>query len=115
MFNPPNASHFGGVFERMIRSTRNILDIPLEQHGSQLDDESLRKFMCEAAGIINTRPLTVDTLNDPLSLEPLTPNHLLMTKFRVVLPPPGEFVREDMYSRKRWKRVKHLLHQFWTR
>ena len=115
LFNPPNASHFGGVFDRMIRSTRNILDILLEQHGSQLDDESLRTFMCEAAGIINTRPLAVDTLNDPLSLEPLTPNHLLMAKSRVVLPPPGEFVREDMYSRKRWKRVQYLLDQFWTR
>ena len=103
MLNPPNASHFGGVFERMIRSTRNILDVLLEQHGSQLDDESLRTFMCEAAGIINTRPLTTDTLNDPLSPEPLTPNHLRTAKSHVVLPPSGEFVREDLYSRKRWK------------
>ena len=39
VFSPPNASHFGGVFERMIRSTRNILDVLLEQHGSQLNDE----------------------------------------------------------------------------
>ena len=88
MFNPLNASHFDGVFERIIRSTRNILDIRLEQHGSQLDDESLRTFMCEAVGIINARPLTVDTLNDPLLLEPLVPTHLLMAKSRVVLPPP---------------------------
>ena len=55
--------------------------------------------MCEAASIINTRPLTTDTLNDPLSPEPLTPNHLLMAKSHIVLPPPGEFVREDLNSR----------------
>ena len=40
-FNPPHASHFGGVFERMIRSARNILNVLLDQHGSQLSDEAL--------------------------------------------------------------------------
>ena len=70
--------------------------------------------MCEAAGIINMRPLTTDTLNDPLSPEPLSPNHL--AKSHVVLPPPIEFVREYLYSKKkRWKRVQYLIEQFWTR
>ena len=114
-FNPPSASHFGGVYERMIRSTRNILDVLLEQHGSQLDDESLQTFMYEAAAIINSRPLSTDAINDPHSLEPLTPNHLIMMKSNVILPPPGEFVRQDIYLRKRWKRVQYLLNQFWCR
>ncbi len=115
VFNPPNASHFGGVYERMIRSTRNIFNVLLEQHSSQLDDESLRTFLAEAAAIINSRPLTTDTLNDPLSLEPLTPNHLIMVRSKVILPPPGEFVRDDIYLRKRWKRVQYLIEQFWSR
>ena len=115
VFNPPHASHFGGVYERMIRSTRNILNVLLEQHSAQLDDESLRTFMCEVAAIINSRPLTTDTLNDPQSIEPLTPNHLLMAKSSVILPPPGEFVKQDVYLRKRWRRVQYLLDQFWTR
>ena len=113
-FNPPHASHFGGVFERMIRSARNVLNVLLDQHGSQLSDEALSTFMYEAANIVNSRPLTVDTLNDPF-LEPLTPNHLLMMRSDNVLYPPGEFVKEDIYLTKRWKRVQYLLDQFWSR
>lgn len=48
--------------------------------------------------IVNSPPLTVDNLNDPDSPEPLTPNHLLTMKPVTALPPPGRFIREDMYS-----------------
>ena len=71
--------------------------------------------MCEAEAIINSRPLTVDSLNDPLSLNPLTPNHLLTMKTKVVLPPPGVFQSADKYCRKRWRRVQHLANEFWIR
>ncbi|XP_071477081.1 uncharacterized protein [Diadema antillarum] len=114
-FNVPSASHMGGSWERQIRSIRQALDGLMHQAGHQLDDESLRTFMCEAAAIVNGRPLTVDNLYDPGYPEPITPNHLLTMKTRVLLPPPGHFVREDLYSRKRWRRVQHLLNEFWCR
>ena len=41
--NPPYASHMGGVWERQIRTVRGVLSGILDQHGSQLDDESLIK------------------------------------------------------------------------
>ncbi|XP_071802646.1 uncharacterized protein [Asterias amurensis] len=31
------------------------------------------------------------------------------------LPPPGKFVPQDMYLRKRWRRVQYLTEQFWSR
>lgn len=65
--------------------------------------------------IVNSRPLTVDGINDPKSLEPLTPNHLIMMKSRIALPPPGTFVKEDLYANKRWRRVQYLIEQFWSR
>ena len=65
--------------------------------------------------ILNSRPLTTDNLNESSSLEPLTPNHILMMKLNVVLPPPGELQRADLYSHKRWRRVKYLVNQFWLR
>ena len=80
-----------------------------------LDDESLRTFMCEVEAIINSRPLTVDLLNDPGSLSPLTPNHLLTMKTKVVLSPPGVFPAADKFCRKRWRRVQHLANEFWSR
>lgn len=113
-FNPPHASHFGGSWERMIRSTRRILENLLHCHGRIMDDEALSTFMTEAECIMNCRPLSVDNLSDH-SVEPLTPNHLLTAKCKLVLPPPGKFQEPEQYSRRRWRRVQFLVEQFWTR
>jgi hypothetical protein len=110
--NTPTASHAGGVWERMIRTVRSVLDGLLEQHGTQLDEESLRTLLCEVECIVNSRPIA--GTNTPEE-EPLTPNHLLTTKTRVLMPPPGEFQRNDIYLVKRWRRVQHLTNCFWER
>lgn len=94
---------------------RNVLSVLLDQCGSQLNDESLQTFMTEVEAVVNSRPLTVENLTSPDALEPITPNHLLTGKSRVVLPPPGEFQRADLYLRKRWRRVQHLANEFWVR
>ncbi|CAB4023470.1 uncharacterized protein LOC113666921, partial [Paramuricea clavata] len=109
--NVPHASHMGGSWERQIRSVRNVLSALLDAHGEQLDDESLRTFMVEAEAIINSRPLSLNFASD---LEPLTPNHLLTMKSNIILPPPGEFQRADVYSKKRWRRVQYLINEFWS-
>lgn len=113
--NTPGASHMGGVWERQIRSVRAVLSSLLSSNPTRLDDESLRTFMCEAESIINSRPLTVDQLTDPDSPEPLTPNHLLTMKSKILLPPPGNFQPADAYVRKRWRRVQYLTNEFWSR
>ena len=113
--NFPHSSHMGGVWERQIRTVRNVLMPMLQSCGEQLDDDALRTLVYEAMSIVNSRPLTVDNLSDATSANPLSPNHLLTQKTRVVLPPPGEFVKEDIYSRKRWRRVQYLLNVFWSR
>ncbi|XP_045167568.2 uncharacterized protein LOC123530855 [Mercenaria mercenaria] len=113
--NVPAASHMGGVWERQIRSVRSVLATLLHTHGNSLDDDSLRTFLYEAASIVNSRPLTVANVNDPLSVTPLTPNHLLTMKTSIILPPPGNFQTNDMYCKRRWRRVQFLLNQFWTR
>ena len=86
--NVPAASHMSGVWERQIRTVRRILINMLEQHGTHLDNKSLRTLLCETAAIVNSRPLTTSNLNDPTSREPLTPNHLITMKSKVVLAPP---------------------------
>ena len=105
----------GGVWELQIRTVRNVLASLLEHHGGQLDGESLRTFMVEAEATVNCRPLTVNSMNSWQSLEPLTPNHLLTMKSKVVMPPPGDFQRADLYLRKRWRRAQHLANEFWSR
>ncbi|XP_053376587.1 uncharacterized protein LOC128547590 [Mercenaria mercenaria] len=113
--NVPAASHMGGVWERQIRSVRSVLATLLHTHGNSLDDDSLRTFLYEAASIVNSCPLTVANVNDPLSVTPLTPNHLLTMKTTIILPPPGNFQTNDMNCKHRWRRVQFLLNQFWTR
>ena len=113
--NVPSASHMGGVWERQIRTVRNVLSSLLQHNSEQLDDESLRTLMCEAEAIVNSRPLTVNQITDPDSPEPLTQSHLLTMKSKVLLSPPGKLDPAEMYARKRWRRVQHLANEVWTR
>ena len=105
--NPPSASHMGGVWERQIRSVRSVLTAMLRDHSTSLNDEAFRTLLSEAECIVNSRPLTVENLQDPTSL-PLSPNSILTMKTKVVLPPPGTFQKADIYCRKRWRQVQHL-------
>ena len=99
--NPPGASHMGGVWERQIRSARIILEGLLKTHSHSLNDESLRTLMAEVELIINSRPLTVETISDSKSEIPLSTSNLLTMKTSVVMPPPGEFSKPDAYSKRR--------------
>jgi len=110
-FNPPTASHMGGVWERQIRSVRKVLSSVMKEQ--VLDDESLTTVFCLAESVINSRPITVVS-DDHRDLEPLTPNHLLLLREDPVLP-PGDFVMQDIYSRRRWRQVQYLADVFWRR
>ena len=74
-FNPPEASHQGGVWERIIRSVRKILGALLKEQ--LVNDETLSTLLCEVEKILNDRPLTPvsDHPDDP---ETLTPSKLLL-------------------------------------
>ncbi len=87
----------------------------LDKSAQRLDSASLRTFLYEVMAFINSRPLTTEHLNDPSGPQPLTPNHILTMKSSVILPPPGEFVNEDVYLRKRWRKVQFLANVFWSR
>ena len=113
--NPPFASHMGGVWERQIHSARAICASMLKTHGKSLDDESLLTLMTEVEGILNSRPLTVETINDPGSFQPLSPAKILTMKSKVVMPPPWKFLRPDLYCRRSWRRVQHIANDFWSR
>ena len=109
-FNPPYGSHFGGAWERMIRSTRRIFRGLL--HQQRLTDEVLTTLMCEVESILNSRPLT-SVSDDPRDPRPLTPAHLLTLR-----SPQGQpclTAKTDSYSKKRWRQVQYLADAFWRR
>ena len=97
VMNVPYSSQWGGVWERQIRTTRSILNNALNDYKGRLDTSSLRTFLYEVMAIINSRQLTCQCLNDPKSLKPLTPNHVLTMKKNTLFPPLGKFVKEEVY------------------
>ena len=114
IFNPPSASHMGGVWERHIRTIRQVLAGILHEHSERLNDECFRTLLCEVEAIVNSRQITFVS-NDADNLQPLSRNNLLTMKSNIILPPPGNFQREDVYMRKRWRRVQYLANLFWSR
>ena len=112
-FHPPYASHFGGIWEREIRSIRKVYNSLLNEQPLKLKDEALNTLMCETEAILNSRPLTAIS-SDPEDLEPLTPNHLLLARSGITFP-PGLFSKDDLYARRRWRQVQYLADQFWIR
>ncbi|XP_070549159.1 uncharacterized protein [Ptychodera flava] len=113
-FNPPTASHFGGVWERMIRTTRKILFSLFREQPRIVDDETLSTVFCEAENIINNRPLTTTSSNPTNDLLPLTPNMIIHPQAKV-LSSPGVFEKNDIYARKRWRQAQYLVDVFWFR
>ena len=97
IFNPPAASHFGGVWERCIRTVRKVMKALLKQQ--VLDDESVHTLMCEVESIVYGRPIT-KVSDDPRDLNALTPNHLLLLRTGTAMP-PGVFSKEDNYTCRR--------------
>ena len=112
-FNPPYSSHFGGFFEREIRTVRKILYSILTSQNIRLSDENLCTVMCEIESIMNNRPLTEIT-SDPSDSDALTPNHLLLLNAGITLP-PGLFKKSDCYLSRRWRQVQYLADMFWSK
>ena len=110
-FNPPSASHMGGIWERMIRSIRKVLTALLRDR-HRLTDDVLETLFCEVENIVNGRPLTKvsDDINDSTVI---TPNHLLLLKENPSIS-LGKFVASDLYTR-RWRYVQYLADQFWRK
>ena len=116
-FNPPGCSHRGGVYERLIGVSRRVMEGVLCEQREQLSDETFATVLAEVIWTVNCRPLSVESLHDPLGPRPLTANLLLTQKeYR---PPVWDTqpiaAQEAKYARIQWKRVKYLSELFASR
>jgi hypothetical protein len=73
-FIPPTAAWWGGWWERLIRSTKDLLVRVLGQ--ASVNYEELLTIICDVEAVINCRPLTYIS-NDSEDLLPLTPSMFL--------------------------------------
>ena len=126
--NPPYASHMGGAWERQIRSVRSILSSLIQIHSRSLDEQSLAALMAETERILNSWPLTTNNISDLISSLPLSPSHsfnhlkiswrwqdYLWFQSKIVLPSPEDSSKPDSYSCRIWRRVQHIVDEFWCR
>ena len=122
-FNPPGAPHFGGVWERLVRSCKKVMLAVLDGRG--MTDEILGTTMCLVEQTLNARPLTAVS-DDPEDLNALTPNHFLLGRDSVCAPflPNSDryhdlrraFKTSQCYSEMIWKRwMKEYLPQWNSR
>lgn len=112
-FNPPNAPHMGGVWERLVRSVKEaigtIIDAPRKP-----DDETLATILLDAESMINSRPLTYMPLVSA-DEESLTPNHFLLGSSSGVKQPPSAPVDYRTNLRSSWTLAQHITDTIWKR
>jgi len=85
----------------------------LGSQGALVSLETLRTVFAEVTSILNSRSICPSS-DDPNDLEPLTPNHLLLQR-RNLFVPPGIFAREDLCSHKQWRHAHFIADCFWSR
>ena len=64
MFNPPAASYIGRAWEKQTLTARRTSSGLLNDPDTSLNDESLTTLMVKVETIMNSRPWSVETIND---------------------------------------------------
>ena len=109
-FNPTSVSHFCGSCERLIELFTDSYKVI----GTRiLKDETLSTFTCEVEARMNSRPLTTVS-SDPTDTEALSPNHILLGRPSIILP-PVLFLTRTLTQKKTWKQAQVLTQQCWNR
>ncbi|CAL9695893.1 unnamed protein product [Knipowitschia caucasica] len=107
-FNPPSAPHFGGTWEREVKSVKMALRVVLKDQ--TVPEPVLMTTLVEVEGIMNSKPLGYLS-SDASDPDPVTPNLLLMGRHDASLPQavydPGDL------GRRRWRHSQALADHFW--
>ncbi|KAG1713967.1 RNA-directed DNA polymerase from mobile element jockey [Nymphon striatum] len=109
---PPYSSHFGGVYERQIRTVRQVLQSMLFDQQFKVIDDVMNTFFCQVEAIVNTKPISPlhNRSNDEPALRPID---FIVPKCSIAsLPIDASTV--NCYT-KAWKRVHAMLDCFWRR
>ena len=110
-FNPPAAPHMGGAWERLVKSTKEVLHATMRDR--VLTDFQLATVFTEVESILNNRPIT-SASDDVDDFEALTPNHILLglhRKWDTML----DQNERDVLSRRKWRQVQGAAVEFWKR
>ena len=108
---PPEGSHFGGVFESLIKVAKKSLKAIVGNSGLNYDE--LQTALKEVAALMNSRPLSYEG-TDPHDEPVLTPSHFLIGQLGGQLAP--RVTDEIAFNpRRRWRLVQSLVKTLWKR
>lgn len=110
-FNPPYASHFGGIFEAAVKSMKTHLYRVIGN--LTLNYDEFNTILCQIEAILNSRPLTSQS-NDPADPLPLTPGHFLIGEPLTSLP-EFDCSSENPSRLVRWQIIQQAIQHFWKR
>ena len=108
-FIPPNAPHFGGIWESGVKSVKHHLKRVLGDSTPTVSE--MRTLLTGVEAILNSRPL-VPLKDDPESFDALTPAHILIGGLLVIPPIPTLYDSNPRYL-TRWQDMKLRLEMFW--
>ena len=110
--NLPLAPWYGGFFERLVKSTKELLRKELKTY--KLNYEQLQTILFEVETIINNRPITY--FYDDESEICLTPNHLLFGR-NLLLSNPADNELSYPHSNEFIKpsKLQNIINHFWDR
>jgi len=111
-FNPAIAPHWGGHYERHVGSIKKALRSTMGRKKVNFDD--LQTLMCQAEGIVNSRPLSAET-QDPQDPCAVTPAHLVLGRGLQTIP--DNLGRDDLAEKTDvlWRKRQRFHSEFWAR
>ncbi|XP_076385701.1 uncharacterized protein LOC105664200 [Megachile rotundata] len=108
---PPQAPHFGGLWESAVKSTKYHLNRVIGEQ--KLTYEELYTLLVQIESCLNSRPLSPIS-SDPHDLTPLTPGHFLVGTALCALP--EENLTEIKSNRlNRYQMLQQMFQHFWRR
>ena len=108
--NPPRTPSFGGHYESLIKTIKNVFKTLVKWPKYSLTDEELETSLLEAAAIANMRPL-FDLSEDPGDELPLKPSDFLNAPILGSIPDEGN----TTLTKKLRTDVETIRQQLWTR
>nr|XP_012152412.1 PREDICTED: uncharacterized protein LOC105664083 [Megachile rotundata] len=110
-FIPPQAPHFGGLWESAVKSAKyHIKRIIGEQ---RLTFEELYTFLTQVESCLNSRPIS-PLSSDPHDMNPLTPGHFLIGDALCALPDSD--LRDVAVNRLDcYQLIQQMFQHFWQR
>ncbi|XP_062714046.1 uncharacterized protein LOC134290850 [Aedes albopictus] len=108
---PPNAPHFGGLWEAGVKSVKSVLKKVYQS--ASLTIMEFATLLCQIEAILNSRPLFAHS-SDPNDPTVLTPGHLMINRPLTAIPEPS---LEDIPINRlsKWQHIQLLRQHFWQR